>query len=169
MSSNVRKCTFWHAPSKDSDQPVHSCILIRIFTGHILDSQGCKVFSCGQQGLVNMLGCAGWFKSSSDAQLCTCISKKVCLFVWCSFLVKILKLIIRRHELIIYWILDVLLCQILSSSQKIWFRLKAPQFLEPLHMSEGTVSHFVAQIFLRWYQWLQNDFIVHPLNLKIKI
>ena len=31
-------------PSEDSDQPVHSCSLIRIFTGHILGSQRCKVF-----------------------------------------------------------------------------------------------------------------------------
>ena len=32
--------------SDDSDQPVHSCSLIRIFTGCILDSRGCKVSSC---------------------------------------------------------------------------------------------------------------------------
>ena len=35
-------------PSKDSDQPVHSCSPIGIFTGCILDSQGCNVSSCGQ-------------------------------------------------------------------------------------------------------------------------
>ena len=39
------------ASSKDSDQPAHSCSPIRIFTGHILDSQDCKVSSCGQQRL----------------------------------------------------------------------------------------------------------------------
>ena len=37
----VRKYTFGHVP-------VHLHSLIRIFTGHILDSQGCKVSSCGQ-------------------------------------------------------------------------------------------------------------------------
>ena len=35
------------APSEESDQPAHSRSLIRIFTGHILDSQG-AVFSCRQ-------------------------------------------------------------------------------------------------------------------------
>ena len=36
---------FWTcAPSEDSDQPACSRSLIRIFTGHALDSQGCKVF-----------------------------------------------------------------------------------------------------------------------------
>ena len=39
------------APSKDSDQPAHSRSLIRIFTRRILDSQGDKVSSCGQQKL----------------------------------------------------------------------------------------------------------------------
>ena len=34
------------ALSEDSDQPVHSRSLIRIFTGHILDSQGVKCSSC---------------------------------------------------------------------------------------------------------------------------
>ena len=31
-----------YAPSEDSDQPAHSRSLIRIFTGRILDSPGCK-------------------------------------------------------------------------------------------------------------------------------
>ena len=35
-------------PSKDSDQPALLCSLIRIFTGCILDSQGCKVSSFAQ-------------------------------------------------------------------------------------------------------------------------
>ena len=39
------------AASKVSDQPAHLHSLIRIFTGHILDSNGCKVSSCGQQRL----------------------------------------------------------------------------------------------------------------------
>ena len=36
------------APREDSDQPAHSRSLIRIFTGRILDSQGCPLSSCGQ-------------------------------------------------------------------------------------------------------------------------
>ena len=36
------------APSEDSDQPAHSCSLIRIFTVCILDYQRCKVPPCGQ-------------------------------------------------------------------------------------------------------------------------
>ena len=38
-------------PCEDSDQPAHSRSLIRIFTGRILDGQGCRVFSCRQQRL----------------------------------------------------------------------------------------------------------------------
>ena len=40
--------------SEDSDRPAHSRRLIRIFTWRILDSQGCKVFSCGQQKLIRL-------------------------------------------------------------------------------------------------------------------
>ena len=36
------------APCEDSDQPAHPRSLIRIFTGRILVSQGCKSSSCGQ-------------------------------------------------------------------------------------------------------------------------
>ena len=36
-------------PSKDSDQPAHSHSLIRLFTGHILDSKECDVSSYGQE------------------------------------------------------------------------------------------------------------------------
>ena len=39
------------AASEDSDQPAHSRSLIRILSGRILDSQGCKVSSCGQRRL----------------------------------------------------------------------------------------------------------------------
>ena len=39
------------AHSEDSDQPAHPRSLIRIFTGRILDSQGCISFSCGQRRL----------------------------------------------------------------------------------------------------------------------
>ena len=49
--SNVRKCTLRTCTtSEDSDQPVRSHSLIRIFTGCILDRQGCKV-SCWQRRL----------------------------------------------------------------------------------------------------------------------
>ena len=44
-----QKCTY--VPSEDSDQPEHSRRLIRIFIDRILDSQGCKVFSCWQRRL----------------------------------------------------------------------------------------------------------------------
>ena len=53
------------APSKDSDQPAHSRSLIRIFTRHILDRQGCKVSSHRQRGLWSICTgrWAGWFQS----------------------------------------------------------------------------------------------------------
>ena len=35
--------------SKDSDKPAHSCSLLRIFTGRILDRQGCKVFHAAKE------------------------------------------------------------------------------------------------------------------------
>ena len=43
--------SFCHAcaPSENSDQPAHWRRLIRIFTGRILDSKGCKVSPFGQQ------------------------------------------------------------------------------------------------------------------------
>ena len=49
MVRNGTKRTFRHAPSEDSDQPAHSRSLIRIFTGRILESEGCKVCSCGKE------------------------------------------------------------------------------------------------------------------------
>ena len=44
---DVRKRTFGYEPNTDSDQPAHSRILMRIFTGRTLDSQayGCNVSS----------------------------------------------------------------------------------------------------------------------------
>ena len=42
------------APSEDSDQPAHSRSLIRIFTGRMLDSQGCKVSPCGTFSYVSV-------------------------------------------------------------------------------------------------------------------
>ena len=46
-----KTCLRTSAFSEDSDQPAHSRSLIRIFTGRILDSQGCKVSPCEQQKL----------------------------------------------------------------------------------------------------------------------
>ena len=63
MSRNIRKCTSDMCTSKDSDQPAHSNSLIRIITGHILDSKGCKVSSCENED------CAGWFESSMGAHV----------------------------------------------------------------------------------------------------
>ena len=40
--------------SEDLDQPVNSCSLVRIITGDILDSQGCKISSRGQQRLIRL-------------------------------------------------------------------------------------------------------------------
>ena len=48
----MRNWIFRCAISEDSDQPAHLCSLIRIFSGHILDGQGCKVSSCGQCRLI---------------------------------------------------------------------------------------------------------------------
>ena len=42
-----------NAPSKDSDQSAHSRSLIRIFTGRIFDSQGCKASPWGQRRLLS--------------------------------------------------------------------------------------------------------------------
>ena len=39
-------------PSEESNQPVHSCSLIRIFPECILESQRCKLSWCGQQRLI---------------------------------------------------------------------------------------------------------------------
>ena len=44
LKTYLRTCV----PNEDSDQPAHSRSLIRIFTVRILDSQGCKGWSCGQ-------------------------------------------------------------------------------------------------------------------------
>ena len=64
ISCKVRKHTFWRrAPRYDSDQPAHSCCLIRIFPQHILNSQGRKVSSCWQQRQIRLHGGAGWFES----------------------------------------------------------------------------------------------------------
>ena len=53
------------AVNEDSAQPAYS----RIFTGRFLDSQGCKVSSCGQLRLMRLRGCAGLFKSSLGAHV----------------------------------------------------------------------------------------------------
>ena len=50
FTSEPHHKTYHHnfVPSRDLDQPVLSGSMIRIFTEQILDSQGCKVSSCGQ-------------------------------------------------------------------------------------------------------------------------
>ena len=53
-------------PGEDSDQPAHSRRLIRIFTGHILDSQGCKGFYADNEG------------SDQTARM----RRLICVFVW---------------------------------------------------------------------------------------
>ena len=42
---------------------IRLCILIRIFAGYILDSQGCKVFHVHKENWWQQ-GCANWFESS---------------------------------------------------------------------------------------------------------
>ena len=46
-------------PSDESDQPAHLHSLIRIFTEHILDSQGCKVSYVTMEMLIKFAECAG--------------------------------------------------------------------------------------------------------------
>ena len=53
------------------DEWVHRSLLqqshsiVRIFTWHISESQGCKVFSCEKRRLNRLRGYASWFESSS--------------------------------------------------------------------------------------------------------
>ena len=49
LNRNVRKVHSNMCFQRNSDQPAHSCSLIRIFIGRILDSTECKVTLCGQQ------------------------------------------------------------------------------------------------------------------------
>ena len=51
MSRNVKKLTYGRAPREYSDQTARSRSLIRIFTGRILDSQGCR-----QRTLIRLRG-----------------------------------------------------------------------------------------------------------------
>ena len=51
-----QKNYFRHVPSEDSGQLVHSCSLIRNFTGCILDIQGCKISSWDQRRTLIRLG-----------------------------------------------------------------------------------------------------------------
>ena len=57
------------APSEDSDQPAHSRSLIKILTGRILDSQGCKFPLSEQRRQIRLWGCEGWFESSLGAHV----------------------------------------------------------------------------------------------------
>ena len=51
LCHNVRKHTFGHFPSEESNPSVRSRSLIRIYTECILDSHGCKLSSCIQRRL----------------------------------------------------------------------------------------------------------------------
>ena len=79
-SNNVRKCNFRDVASKDSDQSALLHSLIRIFSGHILASQGCKVSSCNQQRLIWLHRCTGWFESSLGTH-----TKRYVFSCWGSF------------------------------------------------------------------------------------
>ena len=82
MSQNIRKCA--------SDQPALSCSLIRIFIGSILDSQGCKSFSCTWRTLwsdcvhvqtdLSSLGIHVWNMFSHIVASTVYIIMKTCLF-----------------------------------------------------------------------------------------
>ena len=52
------------APSKDSDQPVHPCSIIRVFARHSEGKNGSKAPSDGQQRLISLLR---WVQSSAQA------------------------------------------------------------------------------------------------------
>ena len=58
MSHNMKTYLRTCAPSEHSDQHAHSCSLIRIFTGHILDSQRSLLTT---KTLIWLRGCKGWF------------------------------------------------------------------------------------------------------------
>ena len=70
--SNVRNLTFGYLCAKPSFRIVCARTLanqnlhwaIRIFTGPILDSHGCKISSFGQRRLIRLRECAGRFESS---------------------------------------------------------------------------------------------------------
>ena len=51
-------------PSLDSDQPAHLHSLIRMFSWHILASQGCSFFMWKTKTLIRLCRCTGWFESS---------------------------------------------------------------------------------------------------------
>ena len=70
------------APSEGSDQTVHLRSLIRIFTGRILDSQGCEVLSCEKtKTLIRLRGSAGFSESSFGAHAGTFshVTAQICL------------------------------------------------------------------------------------------
>ena len=60
--------------------PAHSCSLIRIFTGCILGSQGCKVYLYAQHRLIRMRGCGAWLESSLGAHVKGHVIMKTCLY-----------------------------------------------------------------------------------------
>ena len=64
MNRNVRKRNQPCAPIEDSDQTARSRSLIRIFSGCVLDSQGCKVSPCVQRKL-----CSDYVDAQADLSL----------------------------------------------------------------------------------------------------
>ena len=64
MSSSVRKHTFGHVRPAKIQTSLHIPAVNRIFTGNILDSQGCKISSYRQWRLIRLCRCASWFESS---------------------------------------------------------------------------------------------------------
>ena len=54
MSYEVRKRTFAHAPSKDSDQPAHSRSLIRIFTVRIWIAKDAEFLHANHEALIRL-------------------------------------------------------------------------------------------------------------------
>ena len=57
------------APSEDSDQPGHPHSLIRVFAVCFMGSWGPNDCLCGQQRLIRLGRCPGWFESSLCAQV----------------------------------------------------------------------------------------------------
>ena len=67
---------FGSALSEDSDQHMHSRSLIKIFTGRILDRDGCKVSWYGQRKLIR---CESLFEFSLSAHVRRCVfSRRRC-------------------------------------------------------------------------------------------
>ena len=68
------QCTTRSRAAKDVNRNIrkHSRSLIIIFLGHILDSQGCKISSCGQQSL-----CWPYLSEGTLSRIATDVCKKL--------------------------------------------------------------------------------------------